>query len=179
MEEMLILVDDEDNSVGPEEKLFVHQQGLLHRAFSIFVFDSKGRMLLQQRDFGKYHSAGLWTNSCCGHPRWGEATDAAARRRLQEEMGFSTPLVEVSSFVYRDEVPGNLIEHEFDHVYAGLFDGEPEVNRNEVADWLWVDTGELVRMVKSDPDRFTVWFNKIVDKFGSAEMEGWMKLISR
>lgn len=179
MEEMLILVDNEDNSIGSEEKLTIHQQGLLHRAFSIFIYDSKGRLLLQQRAHGKYHSPGLWTNSCCGHPRWGEITEAAAGRRLQEEMGFSTGLKKVSSLTYHAEVPGNLIEHELDHIYVGLFDGYPQVNIDEAEDWLWIDTPQLIHKVKSNPGCFTVWFLKIINNLKANELDDWGKIASR
>ena len=178
MEEMLILVDDKDNSIGSEGKLSIHQQGLLHRAFSIFIFDSKGRLLLQQRAYGKYHSAGLWTNSCCGHPRWGEGTEAAASRRLQEEMGFSTRLKRVSSFIYHTEVPGNLIEYEFDHIFVGLFDGEPQINSDESEDWQWIDISQLIHNVDSHPEHFTVWFNVIINNISVNELYGWRKLAS-
>jgi isopentenyl-diphosphate delta-isomerase len=173
MEDMLILVDSEDNAIGAQGKLSVHQQGLLHRAFSIFIFDSKGRLLLQQRARGKYHSAGLWTNSCCGHPRWGEGTKAAAIRRLQEEMGFSTGLKKVSSFIYHAEVPGNLIEHELDHIYVGLYDGYPKVNPDEADDWLWIDIHQLVQRLRLHPDSFTVWFKAIINNFTINRLENW------
>ncbi|MBH2949538.1 isopentenyl-diphosphate Delta-isomerase [Serratia sp. FS14] len=176
MEEMLILVDKKDNSIGSEGKLSVHQQGLLHRAFSIFIFDSKGRLLLQQRAHGKYHSAGLWTNSCCGHPRWGERTDTAASRRLQEEMGFSTRLKRVSSFIYHAEVPGNLIEYEFDHIYVGSFDGALNVNPEEVENWLWIDIPQLVCRLKSQPEHFTVWFREIIKDINKLNI--WREIIS-
>lgn len=177
MDEMLILVDAEDNSVGSQTKTLVHQQGLLHRAFSIFIFNSQGRLLLQQRAYGKYHSAGLWTNTCCGHPRWGEATQAAAQRRLQEEMGFCTELLQVSSFTYRAEVPGDLIEHEFDHIYVGLFDGEPQEDPEEAHSWLWVDIRQLAQEIKIDPGKFTVWFRTIMNNIDAAEIERWGKLV--
>lgn len=178
MEEMLILVDKKDNSIGSEGKLSVHQKGLLHRAFSIFIYDSEGRLLLQQRAHGKYHSAGLWTNSCCGHPRWGECTEAAASRRLQEEMGFTTQLKRVFSFIYHAEVPGNLIEHEFDYVYVGLFNGDPTVNPDEVADWLWIDISQLNCKLNSQPENFTVWFRKIIDSVNINELKEWGEIIS-
>ncbi|WP_341802751.1 sodorifen biosynthesis isopentenyl-diphosphate Delta-isomerase SodA [Serratia plymuthica] len=179
MEEMLILVDDKDNPIRSEGKFSVHQQGLLHRAFSIFIFDNKGRWLLQQRAFSKYHSAGLWTNSCCGHPRWGEATDAAAQRRLQEEMGFLTPLKKVSSFTYHAEVPGNLIEHEFDHIYVGLFEGEPDINPDEVENSRWIDVIPLLHEVELHPEKFTTWFRLIINSFDTNEITRWEKLASR
>lgn len=179
MEELLILVDNDDNSIGTETKLLIHQQGLLHRAFSIFIFDRKGRLLLQQRALGKYHSAGLWTNSCCGHPRWGEDTEAAAHRRLREEMGFGTALRKVFDFTYHAEVPGNLIEYEYDHIYVGLFDGEPLVNPDEAENWLWIDILPLTHQLKSHPEHFTVWFIKIMNHIKENELESWRQLASR
>lgn len=178
MEEMLILVDNEDNSIGSAGKLSIHQQGLLHRAFSIFIFDSEGKLLLQRRALSKYHSAGLWTNSCCGHPRWGETTQAAACRRLQEEMGFVTRLKKVSSFTYHAEVPGNLIEYEFDYIFAGLFDGEPEINFDEADDWQWIDITQLIDKVKKHPENFTAWFNLIMKNVSTYELAEWGKLAS-
>lgn len=119
--EELVLVDEYDRATGTAEKMQVHRDGLLHRAFSIFIFDLKGRLLLQKRALGKYHSQGLWTNTCCGHPRPGEPTLAAARRRLLEEMGIDCPvLMEVEAFVYRTQVSNGLIENEYDHIYVGL-----------------------------------------------------------
>ncbi|VEA65529.1 Isopentenyl-diphosphate Delta-isomerase [Serratia plymuthica] len=178
MEEMLILVDADDNSIGSQTKTRIHQQGLLHRAFSIFIFDSQGRLLLQQRAFSKYHSGGLWTNSCCGHPRWGETTAAAAQRRLQEEMGFSSELQQVSSFIYRSEVPGDLIEHEFDHIYVGLFDGEPLGDPAEAHSWLWMDIQQLTDEIKRSPDRFTVWFREIMNTVDTNELARWARLVT-
>jgi isopentenyl-diphosphate delta-isomerase len=176
MDEMLILVDADDNPIGSQSKTRVHQQGLLHRAFSIFIFDSQGRLLLQQRAFSKYHSAGLWTNSCCGHPRWGESTLAAAQRRLQEEMGFSTELQQVFSFTYQAAVPGDLIEHEFDHIYVGLFDGKPEGAPEEAHSWSWTDIQQLTDETTRNPEKFTVWFLTIMKDLGANEMERWARL---
>lgn len=179
MDEMLILVDAEDNAIGSQTKMLVHQQGLLHRAFSIFIFDSQGRLLLQQRAFSKYHSAGLWTNTCCGHPRWGELTLAAAQRRLQEEMGFSSELQQVSSFTYRAEVPGDLIEHEFDHICVGLFNGEPQGDPAEAKSWLWIDPQQLTDEMQRNPDNFTVWFRTIMVNIDANEIARWAALVAR
>lgn len=176
MDEMLILVDADDNSIGSQTKTQIHQQGLLHRAFSIFIFDSQGRLLLQQRAFSKYHSAGLWTNSCCGHPRWGEATLAAAQRRLQEEMGFSSELQQVSSFTYHAAVPGDLIEHEFDHIFVGLFDGEPQGAPEEAHSWMWIDIQQLTDGITRNPEKFTVWFRTIMNNLDANEMDRWARL---
>ncbi len=179
MDEMLILVDKDDSVIGAETKLAVHQQGLLHRAFSIFVFNSEGKLLIQQRALGKYHSAGLWANSCCGHPRYGEKTDTAAVRRLGEEMGFNSPLRKVWCFTYYAEVPGDLIEHEYDHVYVGLFNGVPHVNPDEVKEWQWVNIDELFARVEENSEEFTLWFREIISKTNISELNRWWTLASR
>jgi isopentenyl-diphosphate Delta-isomerase len=157
--EHVILVDCDDVPVGVRAKQDAHVEGLLHRAFSIFVFDTRGRMLLQRRATGKYHSGGLWSNTCCSHPRPGESTMAAAQRRLFEEMGFNCPLITACSFVYRADVGGGLIEHEYDHVFVGHFDGDPAPDPAEVEDWRWLGVEQLTREVRGRPDRFTYWFH--------------------
>lgn len=176
MEEMLILVDQDDNPIGTAEKLFVHQQGMLHRAFSIFIFDRQGRLLLQQRAQIKYHSASLWTNSCCGHPRWGETTIEAANRRLQEEMGVATTLQKVSSFTYHAHVPGSLIEHELDHIFVGFFNGTPQVNPDEAMSWEWVNISSLLDRLKTHPEQFTAWFKIIINNIKTKELQRWATL---
>src|SRR5262245_36737449 len=141
--ERVVLVDENDREIGTEEKLKTHQQGLLHRAFSIFVLNSEGQLLLQKRAAGKYHSPGLWGNTFCSHPRPGEELEAAVHRRLQAEMGFDCPLKRDFSFVYRVELNNGLIEHEIDHVFSGHHDGDPDANLEEVQDWRWVDLPTL------------------------------------
>jgi isopentenyl-diphosphate delta-isomerase len=154
--EQVILVDPEDHDIGVADKLEAHRQGALHRAFSVFVFDAAGRVLLQQRAMTKYHSGGLWSNTCCGHPRPGEDVARAARRRLREEMGFECDLEPGGQFSYRAAV-GDLIEHEYDHVFAGRFDGEPRPDAAEVAAWRWVDVPGLLLELASQPERHTAW----------------------
>ena len=156
MDELLILVDANDQQTGVANKLKAHQEGLLHRAFSLFVFDSRGWLLLQRRAPEKYHSGGLWTNTCCGHPRDGEPTEDAAHRRLGEEMGFDCALQEVTAFIYEAQVPGGLIEHEFDHVYIGRHDGEPVPNPAEASDWRWIEPHRLLSWMGAEPELFTV-----------------------
>lgn len=163
----VILVDHDDNPIGVGDKAATHQQGQLHRAFSVFVFNSAGQMLLQRRARHKYHSGGLWTNACCSHPRPGEATQAAAHRRLQEEMGFDCELEEVFQFTYRAELDNDLIEHEYDHVFVGAYDGDPIPNPAEVADWKWVDVETLLQGAETNPDRYTYWFKLILDRLVS------------
>jgi isopentenyl-diphosphate delta-isomerase len=153
----VILVDEHDRSLGTEEKMSAHRAGRLHRAFSIFVFHPDGRVMLQQRALSKYHSGGLWTNTCCSHPRPEESTDDAAHRRLGEEMGFDCVLRHVFAFVYRAELDHGLTEHEYDHVYVGTFNGEPRLNVNEAAAWRWITTFDLDREMTEHPETFTVW----------------------
>ena len=159
MTERVILVTPDDVPVGVHAKHGAHVAGLLHRAFSLFVFDTSGRMLLQQRAWDKYHSGGLWSNTCCSHPRPGESTAAAVQRRVFEEMGFHCPMRTAFSFVYRADVGGGLIEHEYDHVFVGRFDGDPAPDPVEVADWRWISPAELDREARAYPGRFTYWFH--------------------
>ena len=158
--EELILVDDDDNPVGSETKLRAHENGgRLHRAFSVFVFDRAGRMLLQRRAEKKYHFGGLWTNACCGHPRKGEGLEDAVHRRLREEFGFDTDLTEMFSFVYRaTDGKSGLTEHEFDHVFYGEFGGEPRPDPDEIDGWRWVHPARLVAHLEGNPHEYTPWF---------------------
>jgi isopentenyl-diphosphate Delta-isomerase len=155
--ERLILVNERDEEVGSGEKLEVHREGRLHRAFSVFVFDSSGRLLLQKRAATKYHSGGLWSNTCCGHPRPGEPTVGAARRRLREEMNFDCELRPSTSFIYRAEVDNELTEWEYDHVLVGRYDDAPDPDASEVADWRWVGVEELRAEMDERPEEFTSW----------------------
>jgi isopentenyl-diphosphate delta-isomerase len=157
MSEQVILVDEHDCELGVAEKLQTHRDGALHRAFSVFVFDSAGRLLLQKRAREKYHSGGLWSNTCCGHPRPGETTAAAARRRLFEEMSFDCELRAAFGFLYRAELAGGMVEHEYDHVFLGRFDGEPAPDAGEVEGWRWLTLGELREDLKSRPGDYSYW----------------------
>lgn len=158
--EELILVDVHDNPIGFETKLKAHENGgKLHRAFSIFVFDGVGRMLLQRRAKKKYHFGGLWTNACCGHPRKGENLQEAAHARLRQEFGFSTEAEEVFSFVYRaSDAKSGLTEYEFDHVFCGEFDGEPRANPDEIDDWQWMGLADLLADLETNAHAYTPWF---------------------
>ena len=156
----VVLVDEQDQAIGTEEKLRAHQDGgRLHRAFSVFIFNSAGQMLLQQRSRGKYHFGGLWTNACCSHPGPGEPVPESARARLRAEFGFDAPLSEIFTFTYRATDPSSgLTEHEFDHVLVGRFDGTPNPNPHEIEQWKWVSPAELLDDVTRHPDRYTPWF---------------------
>lgn len=156
--ETVVLVDEADREVGHAPKLEAHARGALHRAFSVFVLNGRGEVLLHRRAEEKYHSGGLWTNTCCGHPRVGEPVAAAARRRLREEMGFDCALLPAGAFTYRAEVGGGLIEHEFDHVFTGRHDHDPAPDTAEVAEWRWQDPRAAFAEAEAHPERFTPWF---------------------
>lgn len=160
----VILVDAHDRAVGVAEKSAAHRDGLLHRAFSVIVYDRAGRMLLQQRALSKYHSGGLWSNTCCSHPRPGELTEAAAHRRLVEEMGFDCELERVHEFVYHVEVDNGLMEHEYDHVFVGRCDAAPRHDPEEVNAWRWIEPRELGREAALRPERFTYWFKRCLQE---------------
>lgn len=156
--EEVILVNEADVPVGRMEKLEAHRKALLHRAFSVFIFNGKGEMLLQRRAPGKYHSPGLWTNACCSHPRPGEDTLSAGVRRLREELGFSTPLRKLFDFIYKAEFDNGLTEFEFDHVFAGVYDGELFPDANEVGDYAWRCMADIQADLAAKPGQFTSWF---------------------
>ncbi|MBI1267394.1 MAG: isopentenyl-diphosphate Delta-isomerase [Cryomorphaceae bacterium] len=156
--EHVILVDEYDREIGQMEKLQAHESGNLHRALSVFLFNSKGELLLQQRALEKYHSPGLWTNTCCSHPRPGEQSKDAAVRRLKEEMGMSCTLTKSFDFIYRAEFENGLIEHELDHVFIGCSDDKPVMNPSEVASWKYISQENLVADIRNNPDLYTVWF---------------------
>ena len=164
-EEKVILVDKNDNQVGLMPKLEAHEKGVLHRAFSIFIFNSKYELLLQKRASSKYHSGGLWTNTCCSHPREGEDILDAANRRLDEEMGIKTSLRKVYDFIYKAELDNQLTEHEFDHVFYGVFDNDPILNKDEAEDFKWVDMEKLNNDIIKNEDNYTVWFKIAFEYF--------------
>ena len=162
--EEVILVDESDNAIGTMEKMEAHRQGKLHRAFSVLLFNSQGELLLQKRAKSKYHSAGLWTNTCCSHPAPGEKIEDAATRRLKEEMGIEMKPSFSYKFVYKAELDKGLTEHELDHVFTGTFNGKPSVNKAEVEDWKFVNMEWLKEDMKKNPDSYTTWFRLIVDR---------------
>jgi isopentenyl-diphosphate delta-isomerase len=161
---MVVLVDAQDLEIGTSDKLTAHRTGSLHRAFSIFVFDRADRLLMQRRAGGKYHSGGLWSNTCCSHPNPGETPLAAGHRRLREEMGFDCELAGGYSFVYRAELDGGLVEHELDHVLIGRFDGRPDPDPNEVEAWSWAHVADIRHAMSQRPDAYTVWFRLAMEK---------------
>ena len=156
--ETVVLVDEQDREVGLAEKLEAHRTGVLHRAFSVFVLNSRGELLLQRRAAGKYHSPGRWSNTCCGHPRPGEPLAAAARRRLREEMGFDCELERLGGFVYRAEVGGGLLEHEYDHLFIGRHDADPAPDPAEASEWRWISPAAALSEAQALPEVFTPWF---------------------
>ena len=156
--ERVVLVDENDNPLGTMEKMEAHEKGVLHRAFSVFIFNQKGDMLLQQRAFSKYHSGGLWTNTCCSHPRENELTIDAAHRRLQEEMGFDCEIEKAFDFIYKRELDQGLTEHELDHVFIGEFEGEVCFNKEEVNTYIYIPVQDVLEEVKQRPEKYTEWF---------------------
>lgn len=162
--EKVILVDRLDKQLGEMEKMEAHKKALLHRAFSIFVFNGEGKLMMQQRAKNKYHSPGLWTNTCCSHPRPGETLEEATHRRLPEEMGFDCEIEKAFDFIYKADVGQGLTEHEFDHVFVGKTDKLPEINSDEVESWKYMSLEEIKRALKEQPDDFTVWFKIAFDE---------------
>lgn len=160
---LLIAVDVDDRQTGVVEKMAAHRDGVLHRAFSIFIFDGTNRLLLQKRAAGKYHSGGLWSNTCCGHPTAGESLIGAAHRRLREEMGFDCPLRVVFGFVYRAVLDSGLVENEFDHVAIGRFHGVPAPDSREVDGWRWEPMSAVRLQLAENPEAFTAWFGIALD----------------
>jgi len=158
----VILVDANDKQIGTMEKMEAHEKGLLHRAFSVLIFNSKGEMLLQKRAASKYHSGGLWTNTCCSHPEPNESVESAGKRRLREEMGIDVQPTFSYKFTYKTSLDKNLIEHEIDHVLAAHYDGEPIINEHEVEDWKYASIDELQIDVQHNPEIYTKWFKLIL-----------------
>jgi isopentenyl-diphosphate delta-isomerase len=172
-EEFVILVDQNDHEVGQMEKLAAHEGGRLHRAFSVCVFNSCQELLLQQRAWGKYHSAGLWTNTCCSHPRPGESLKNAVHRRLQEEMGFDCEMQEIFHMQYRLPFSNGLTEHEYDHVFIGISDQLPKPNQDEVAGWQYLPLTEITIALENQSNLFTDWFQLMFDQLkGSPTLLG-------
>ncbi len=167
MEEQVILVDKSDKPLGLMPKMEAHEKGCLHRAFSVFITNSKGEIMLQQRAHSKYHSPGLWTNTCCSHQREGESNTDAGMRRLNEEMGFKVSLTELFSFIYKADFDNGLTEHELDHVMQGEYEGDPLINPDEVSNWKWMHPEEIKRDIEINPEAYTAWFKIIFSNYYS------------
>jgi isopentenyl-diphosphate delta-isomerase len=166
-EEQVILVNAKDEQIGLMPKMEAHEKAMLHRAFSVFIFNDKDELLLQQRAANKYHSPKLWTNTCCSHQRDGETSIEAGKRRLFEEMGFSCELKEVFSFIYKAPFDNGLTEHELDHVMIGSFDKNPKINHKEVLDFKWMNLEDLKNDIKGKPNEYTIWFKIIFEEYYS------------
>ena len=164
-EEQVILVNEKDEQIGLMPKMEAHEKALLHRAFSVFVFNDQNQLMIQQRAMGKYHSPGLWTNTCCSHQREGESNIEAGRRRLREEMGFTTELKDTISFIYKAPFDNGLTEHEFDHILVGHYNGEPILNPEEAHAYKWIGLEELKKDMSKNPQTYTEWFKIIFDKY--------------
>jgi len=164
-EEQVILVNQDNEQIGTMPKMEAHEKALLHRAFSVFIINDNGDVMLQQRAASKYHSPLLWTNTCCSHQREGESNLDAGKRRLQEEMGFQVELKELFSFIYKAPFDNGLTEHEYDHVMLGNFNSEPNINPNEVEAWKWMSPEAVKEDMSKNPNKYTAWFKIIFDKF--------------
>lgn len=164
-EEKVILVSPDDEVIGTMPKMEAHEKAVLHRAFSVFVLNDSGEIMLQQRAAQKYHSPLLWANTCCSHQRMGESNIEAGRRRLQEEMGFDTELQELFSFIYKAPFDNGLTEHELDHVLLGRFNGKPNINPDEVHAWKWMKPRDIKKDLTDQPEQYTAWFRIIFDRF--------------
>ena len=165
IEDKVILVDVNDNQIGLMPKLEAHEKGVLHRAFSVFIFNNNGELMLQKRALTKYHSPGLWTNTCCSHQREGESNIYSAKRRLSEEMGFVTELYEKTSFIYKAKFENGLIEHELDHIIVGNYNQSPIINSFEVDSWKWMSMEDNKNNIKDQPYNYTAWFKIIFKKY--------------
>ena len=163
--EKVILVNENDEQIGLMPKMEAHEKALLHRAFSVFIFNNKNELMLQQRAFNKYHSPGLWTNTCCSHQRDGETNIEAGKRRLQEEMGFVVDLEESISFIYKAPFDNGLTEYEYDHVLLGNYNENPIINAAEVANWKWMPLEDVKLDISLHPEVYTQWFKEIFYKF--------------
>ncbi|MDZ7845727.1 MAG: isopentenyl-diphosphate Delta-isomerase [Owenweeksia sp.] len=171
MAEYVVLVDEQDQQIGTMEKMEAHREGLLHRAFSVFVMNAKGEIMMQQRAEHKYHSGGLWTNTCCSHPRENEDIEDAAHRRMKEEMGFDCEMRKLLEFTYLARLDKGMTEHEYDHLYIGYFDGEPQPNPGEASNWKWMSIDSVTKDLRQNPGHYTEWFKIIFDRFSEKVTE--------
>ena len=162
--EEIVLVDEKDNEIGTGEKMAVHTEGKLHRAFSVFIFNGKGETLLQKRADSKYHWGGAWSNTCCSHPHPGEKVEEAVHRKMMQELGIDCSVKKVFDFVYKVRHDNGLFEHEFDHIFIGRFDGAPTLNPEEASDWKWMSLAELKKDIRVSPNSYTPWLKIALDK---------------
>ena len=167
MTEHVILVDENDNEIGTEEKIQAHKDAKLHRAFSIYVYNPKGQLLLQKRAAKKYHCRSLWSNTCCGHPRKSETVEQAVHRRLKEEMGFECELTKKFQFIYKSPFKNGLTEHEFLHVFTGTYNEDPKINPEEADDFRWINMDELKQDIQNNPENYTPWFRMTINRLES------------
>jgi isopentenyl-diphosphate delta-isomerase len=172
METLVVLVDENDNQTGLMEKIEAHRKAMLHRAVSVFIIDSRGEWILQKRAPHKYHSKGLWTNTCCTHPLPGESEEESASRRLMEEMGIQSSLKKLFTFVYKEKMENGLTEYEYDHVFWGISDNTPVINANEVESWLKISFDKLHKSIIDQPDLYTYWFKEIYQKVNAQIVNG-------
>lgn len=163
--EKVVIVNEHDEWLGTADKLDAHREGILHRAFSVFIVNDNNELLLQQRAISKYHSGGLWTNACCSHPRPKESTLSAAHRRLIEEMGFDCELEKIFHLRYKADLDNNMIENEYDHVYIGKYTGDIKPNKSEVEGYKYVNIEQLAELVEEHPEQYTEWFKLLLPKF--------------
>ncbi|OAT31601.1 isopentenyl-diphosphate Delta-isomerase [Proteus myxofaciens] len=173
MEDAVILVDNNDNELGTMPKLEAHIIGALHRAFSLFIFNSQKQLLIQQRAISKYHSGHLWANTCCSHPRPNEPLSKAIHRRLYEELGMSCDMQPIGTILYNEKVTDDLTEHEFDHLFLGFTDDDPQCNPDEVMNYQWISLTELYKDIKINPNKYTAWFRYILNYFEKEQFEKW------
>ena len=171
-QENVVLVDTNNNKLGLMPKMEAHIKGILHRAFSVIIFNNNGDIMLQKRARTKYHTPGLWSNTCCSHQRDNEDNITAGKRRLYEEMGFTTQLQNFDSFIYKVSFSNGLIEHEFDHILTGVYNGIPNLNKKEVDEWKWVSIDYLYHDINNNPDNYTAWFKIIINKY-SESLKKW------
>ena len=171
-QENVVLVDSNNNKLGLMPKMEAHIKGILHRAFSVIIFNNNGDIMLQKRARTKYHTPGLWSNTCCSHQRDNEDNITAGKRRLYEEMGFTTQLQNFDSFIYKVSFSNGLIEHEFDHILTGVYNGIPNLNKKEVDQWKWVSIDYLYHDINNNPDNYTAWFKIIINKY-SESLKKW------
>jgi len=165
IDDFVILVNKNDKKIGLMPKMEAHKKGALHRAFSVFIFNNKNELMIQKRNLNKYHSPGLWTNTCCSHQKDGESNISAGKKRLLEEMGFCVELNEIGSFIYNVGVDSGLIEHELDYILVGKYNGNVKINSDEVDNWKWMSLDNIKDDIRTRSKNYTEWFKIIMDNY--------------